>query len=419
MRVKLAYGKKGLEVELPSTTTVIKSKHVEGLKDEIGGIKKSIENPIGVERLKTMVKEGSKVAIVVSDITRPVPSDKILPPLLEEMSVVDKKNIVIINATGAHRPNTYEELCEMLGKSIVDNYNIINHDAFDEESLTCIGKNDLGHDVWINKAYMDADVKILTGFIEPHFFAGFSGGRKSVLPGIIGQENLKINHGAPMIDSPMARYGLLECNPIHEDMLSTAKKAGVDFIVNVTLNSEHEITGVFSGDLEKAHEEGVEFVKSTAMQKVPELYDVVITTNSGYPLDMNLYQGVKGMAAAEGIIKSKGSIIMAAECSDGIGSDEFYELLASKDSPAQLLKTIRKKGFYVDAQWQVQVLARILKDFNVYLYSDCISCDVATDCHLVHTDSIEKTVIDLKNQIGSAIKIAVMPEGPMTIPYVE
>lgn len=419
MQVKLAYGKSGHIVNVPDGVTVIRSKYVQGLKDEIGEIRRSIENPIGTGRLADKVKQDSTVAIVVSDITRPVPSDKILPPLLDEISVVNKENITIIVATGTHRPNTTEELCQMLGEDIVENYSVINHNAFDKDTLISIGKNALGNEVWVNKAYMEADVKILTGFIEPHFFAGFSGGRKSVFPGIIGQSNLKTNHGVHMIDNPLARYGILEGNPIHEEMLGTALMTGVDFIVNVSLNSEHQITGVFSGDLVEAHKQGVKFVKDVSMQQVPSMYDIVITTNSGYPLDQNLYQSVKGMSAVEGIVKAGGAIIIASECSDGVGSDEFCHILGSRDTPAELMEMIHNPDFYMDAQWQVQILARILSNFQVYLYSDGISEDVAKKCHLVPITSIEETIEKLQKRFGPGAKIAVMPEGPMAIPYAE
>jgi nickel-dependent lactate racemase len=419
MQVKLAYGKSGHVVSLPDGVTVIRSKYVQGLKDEIGAIKRSIESPIGTGRLADMVKKDSTVAIVVSDITRPVPSDKILPPLLGEISVVDRENITIIVATGTHRSNTTEELCLMLGEDIVKNYRIINHNAFDKDTLTSIGKNCLGNEVWVNKVYMESDVKILTGFIEPHFFAGFSGGRKSVFPGIIGQANLMTNHGAHMIDNPLARYGILDGNPIHEEMLDTALMTGVDFIVNVCLNSDHHITGVFSGDLVEAHKQGVKFVKDVSMQQVPSMYDIVITTNSGYPLDQNLYQAVKGMSAAEGIVKAGGAIIIASECSDGVGSDEFCSILGSRETPDELIEMIHEPDFYVDAQWQVQILARILSNFQVYLYSDGITEDVAKKCHLIPVKSIEETIEKLKKRYGPGAKIAVMPEGPMAIPYAE
>lgn len=419
MQVNLAYGKSGHVIDLPDGVMVIKSKYVKGFDDEVGEIRKSIQNPVGTGRLADKINKDSKIAIVVSDITRPVPSDKILPPLLEEISVVDKENITIIVATGNHRPNTTEELRQMLGDYVVDNYRIINHNAFDKNELMNIGKNKFGNEVWVNKTYMEADVKILTGFIEPHFFAGFSGGRKSVFPGIIGQANLMTNHGVHMIDNPLARYGILQGNPIHEEMLDTALMTGVDFIVNVTLNSDHQITGVFSGDLVKAHEEGVAFAKKFVMQQVPHMYDIVITTNSGYPLDQNLYQAVKGMSVAEGIVKAGGAIIIASECSDGVGSKEFAEILGSKETPAELLAMIHEPGFYMDAQWQVQILARMLSNFEVYLYSDGISDDMARQCHLIPIKSIEDTIKELLKRFGRGAKIAVMPEGPMVIPYVE
>lgn len=253
--MRLAYGKKGLEVEVPDNITLIEPAFVLGIPDEEEAIRKSLVAPIGCKPLRDLAKGKASAAIVVSDITRPVPSFRLLPPLSDELhgAGIKREKIKIIVATGSHRPNTIEELVGMVGESIVKEYQVVNHNAFDPAGLVSIGKNRFGNEVWINREYMESEVKILTGFIEPHFFAGFSGGRKAVFPGIVGQQNLRSNHGAAMIDHPKARYGILEGNPIHEEMLDTASMTRPDFIINVSLNEKHEITGVFAGDLVKAH----------------------------------------------------------------------------------------------------------------------------------------------------------------------
>jgi lactate racemase len=419
VKVKLAYGKRGLEVELPEQTVIIEPKFVPGLPDEREGIRQSLQNPLGTKRLRDMLKTDSTVAIIVSDITRPVPSDRILPVLLEELKVVKRENIRIINALGLHRPNTREELVKMLGQEIVDTYEkqIINHDAYDKNALIYLGDSSRGTPMWVNKMYMESDIKVLTGFIEPHFFAGFSGGRKSVFPGIAGADTIMQNHNAVHIDHELACYGCLSGNPIHEDMLEIARRTNPDFMINVALNKHHQITGAWSGDLEQAHVTGVAFVKETAMQKLPHHFDVVITTNSGYPLDMNLYQTVKGMAAAERILEPGGTMIIASECSDGIGH-AFHEILKTRSGGEELLTMIRTPGWSAPEQWQVQIMAKMLATYELHLYSENLCEEDIQSCHLIPTKDITSVVNQILTKKPEAT-IAVMPQGPMTIPYVE
>lgn len=419
MFVQLAYGKDGMEVELPDHAVIVEPKYVRGVTDEKQALRASLQAPIGTVRLAEMVKPDSKVVIVVSDITRPAPSDRILPVLLEQLETVKQENIRIVNALGLHRPNTREEFVHMLGQEIVDAFGdrIINHNANDKAELVYLGESSRGTPMWINRTYMEADIKIVTGFIEPHFFAGFSGGRKSVFPGIAGADTITKNHNAVHIDHQLACYGSLEGNPIHEDMLEIARKTNPSFMINVALNNDHEITGVWSGDIELAHAAGVAFVKETAMQKLPHHFDIVITTNSGYPLDINLYQSVKGMAAAQLILKPKGTMIVVAECSEGVG-DAFFEVLKSRSSGKALLEMIRTPGWSAPDQWTAQVLARMLVAHELYLYSDHLCEEDIRRCHFSPVKNIELLVQDILRRNPLAT-IAVIPHGPMTIPYVE
>ena len=290
MKVKLAYGKKGLWLELPDewSVTVVEPRFVPGLpvgsEEEREALRRALREPIGTPSLRELVRPEDTVAIVFSDLTRPQPRERMLPVLLEELAHVPRENIVLINALGTHRPNTPEELEEMLGPEIVANYRIVQHNAFDQDGLVYLGETSFGHPVWINRIYMEAQVKVLTGFIEPHFFAGFSGGPKAVLPGLAGEQAVLGNHDARMIGHPRATWGVTIGNPIWEEMREVALRTQPTFIFNVTINKNKEITGIFAGDLLQAHQAGTEFARQSAMVPVPAPFDIVVTTNSGLSL---------------------------------------------------------------------------------------------------------------------------------------
>lgn len=418
VNIKLAYGKKGLEITLPEEDlTIIEPKFVPGLFDEKKAFIDSLKHPIGSPPLKDLIKSKDSIAIVFSDITRPVPNRKIIPWLLEELSGVSKDRVVLINATGMHRTNTIEELTEMLGEEVVKNYRIINHDAQKRDEMVYLGKTRTGGEIWINSDYIRADVKILTGFIEPHFFAGFSGGPKSVLPGISGEETVMHNHSANMLNNPKANWGITYENPVWKEIQEVALMTEPTFIINVTLNKEKKITGVFSGEMNLAHQKGVEFTRKSAMCPVSYLFDLVITTNSGYPLDLNLYQTVKGMSAASQIVKKGGAIIAVSECSDGIPEyGNYRRILRMGKNPEEILKIIESPGFSMFDQWEAQIQAKIQTKARVYLYSELPEREVVA-CHLEPIKDIESAVVRIKKEFESSPRIAVLPEGPMTIPY--
>jgi len=326
---------------------------------------------------------------------------------------------VLINALGTHRPQTESELIHMLGGKLAERYRVVQHDAWDTENLVKVARNRAGHPVRVNRAYMEASVRILTGFIEPHFFAGFSGGPKAVLPGISDIEAIMDNHGASMIVDPQATWTVTAGNPMWEEMLDVAQSTAPAFLLNVTLNRDRQITGVFAGDLMVAHRAGVAFVRETAMQPVPAPFDIVITSNSGYPLDLNLYQAVKGMSAAARIVRPGGDIIVAAECWDGVPSHgEYRRLLWEASSPEELLDRVMAPGFRCHDQWQAQVQAQIQLKANVHVYADGLSDEELWKALVIPCSSIEETVAQLRRQ-NPAATIAVLPEGPQTVPYVE
>ena len=418
MRIKIAYGRDGLWVDLPGEhVTVVEPSYQPGLSDEQVALREALRNPTGAPPISELVGPENTVAIVFSDLTRAQPRRRMLPVLLNEIAAVPPEQVVLINALGSHRPNTDAELVEMLGREIVDKFRIVQHDAFDRGSNEYVGRTTAGHDVWIDAAYLQAGIKILTGFIEPHFFAGFSGGPKAVLPGIAAQASILANHSAQMIGHPRATWGVTEGNPIWDEMREVALWTNPTFLYNATLNRDKKITGVFAGGLEEAHKAGADFVAQTAMVPVGALFDIVITSNSGYPLDLNLYQTVKGMSAAAQVVKPGGAIIVAAECSSGVADHAQYtQLLQSAPSAQALLKKIDAPGETVQDQWQVQVQALVQARAEVYVKSSLPPAHVE-DAMLRVCDSVEDTVGRLMKRYGPDATICVLPEGPMTIPY--
>lgn len=421
-RVHLAYGRNGLDVEVPANAAVIEPKYVAGLPDERSALVEALRSPIGSRPLRELVKPGDRVVIVHTDITRATPNERILPPLLEELESagVARGDITLLNALGTHRPQTDEELRTMLGARVVARYRCLQHDANDDANLVHVGTTRFGHDVRINRHFVEADATILTGFIEPHFFAGFSGGPKGVLPSIAGAESVLSNHGAKMIGDARAAWGVTRGNPIWEEMLEAARMVRPTFLLNVAMNRDRRITGVFAGDLEAAHEAGCRFVKDGAMVAVPEPFDIVVTSNSGYPLDLNLYQAVKGMSAAAQVVREGGDIIIAAECWDGLPEHgHFARLLREAPGPAELLATVEAPGFGCPDQWQVQIQARIQLKATVHVRADGLSDKQIRGALLEPCGRIEDTLGRLlSNGHGRRPTLCILPEGPVTIPYV-
>jgi nickel-dependent lactate racemase len=420
VKIKLAYGKKGLNLCLPDylNVDVIEPGYVEGLLDQAKAVQDALRQPIESKPLKQLVKSSDRVGIVFNDITRPIPYQIILPVLLEELNLPDDQ-IVLLNATGTHRPNTKTELRGMLGDEILDRFRIIQNDAQEQESHTLAGTTISGNDIWIHTELLECDVRILTGFIEPHFFAGFSGGGKACMPGLALLETVLRNHCVEHLDHPMASWGITHGNPVWEEIFEATSMVSPTFLLNVTLNRDQKITAVFAGNLEKAHDQGCTFVKENAMVAVKEPYDIVITSNSGYPFDLNLYQAVKGMSAAFQVVKKEGSIIVAADCWDGIPEHgEYSRLLLEAGSPKHLLRTIRSPGFLRQDMWQAQIQALISQKSDVYFYSENLSEEQIAGALLKPCHSIETTVDRLVRKYGHQASICVLPEGPQTIPYI-
>ena len=417
--ITLEYGTTGLPVTIPSgNVTVLAPRFVPGLPDEETAFVTAVRAPRESAPLRASVEAHHRVAIVIPDITRPLPSDRLLPWVLAELSHVPAGRITIIIGTGSHRATTEPEIRALVGESIAAEYTVVNHDAFDAAKLARAGVGKDGHEVFLNRDYVQADRRIVLGFVEPHFMAGFSGGYKGIFPGIADIASIMRYHDARMIGDPHSTWGLLEGNPTQERIRHDGALLPVDFCVNVTLNRRREITAVFCGDVSAAHRAGCVFSRETAMVACEQPLPIVVTTNSGYPLDQNLYQAVKGMSAAAQVVADGGYIVTAARCNDGFPEHgNFRRLLFDHASPESLLETIMTPGFSLFDQWQAQLLARILIKARVALHSELPAADVRR-AHLEPVEDLEGALEAELTRIGRDAPVAVLPEGPMTIPYV-
>jgi nickel-dependent lactate racemase len=419
--VRLAYGEDGLDVELPAQrTTVVEPTYVEANADQRGLLRDALRTPVAGPPLREIVQPGQTVAISMCDGTRPQPRHLMIPAVLEELDgIVDLGDVVVLVATGTHRGNTESEIRAMLGDA-ADSVRVVNHDARDDSSLVWLGRHGNGVPVFLNRHWVEADVRITTGFVEPHFFAGFSGGPKMVAPGLAGLETVLTLHDAQRIGSPQATWGICEGNPVHDDIRAVVAAVGnVDFGLDVVLNRDQQIVEAFAGTLPQMHEAARAASQRLAMQAVPALFDVVVTTNAGYPLDQNLYQTVKGMSAGMTVVKRGGTIVCAAECRDGFPDHGSYrEVLASESSPEALLATISAREKTIPDQWQVQVQAKIQAHARVVVRSSYLSASDLASAHLGHTEDVAETVLRALHDAGPDSRVCVLPEGPQTIPFV-
>jgi len=418
MRILLRYGSGDLEPDIPSSNVaVLAPQFVQGLPDEAAAFRAAVRDPISARPLADVVRPADRVAIVIPDITRPLPTDRLLPWTLAELKHIPEKQITIINGTGSHRMNTPSELTSMVGREVMARYRVINHTAHEPATLVPAGKSPGGRTVFMNREYVEADKRIVMGFIEPHFMAGFSGGYKGIFPAVADIDSIMHYHRASVIGDPRSTWGLLEGNPTQEQIRANGSLLPVDFCINVTLNCKREITRFFCGEVLAAHASGCEFARETVMVACPKPYPIVITTNGGYPLDQNLYQTVKGMSAAAAIAEPGGLVLAAAECRDGFPAHgNFRKLLFEHDSPQAILDTILASGFSLYDQWEAQILAMILVKTRVGLYSS-IAPEEVRRAHLRPVSDLSDAVAAELDAIGKDSPIAVLPEGPLTIPY--
>jgi nickel-dependent lactate racemase len=423
MNVHLAYGEHGLDIDMPDSTFVIEPQATPGLLDPQRAVAAAIAQPIASPPLCELVRASDTVAIVVSDITRPVPNELLLRPLLKTVhdAGVPRENVVIVIGTGMHRRSTPDEVQRIVGRELASSYEVVDHVARDKSTLKLLTTTARGVEVWINRRYLEADVRIVTGFVEPHLFAGYSGGGKGILPGVAGTEIVMANHAAEMIGHPKATFCVGEGNPIFEEQRDVALLTKPSFLLNVTLNAQREITGVFAGDLVAAHDAGIAQANRQYVREIPHPFDIVVSTNMGYPADLMLYQSVKGMSVAAKAVREGGAIVLAAECRDGLGLDEYTELLTSEASPAALLERIHSPGFARYDQWGVQVQAMAQAKADCWLYSAMPRGQVES-AHLNYCEDVSSTVARLAEQqraeVGREPSIAVLTHGQLTVPQI-
>jgi nickel-dependent lactate racemase len=419
-KIHLQYGAQGIDLEVDApNVTIVEPRFVPGLPDEAKAFQDAVRNPIGTKPLREQVKAGDKVAIVIPDITRPLPTERLLPWVFAELSHVPAANFTIINGTGSHRGNTPAELEKMVGADVARKYKIVNHTAHDPATLAPAGKTIDGLPVSMTKAYVEADKRLVMGFIEPHFMAGFSGGYKGVFPAIADIEAITHYHRAAVIADPKSTWGVLEGNPTQAQIRRNGALLPLHFCINVTQNKNRQITGYYVGDALEAHRRGCAYAKETAMVACDKEFPVVVTTNGGYPLDQNLYQTVKGMSAAAQIIAEDGYILTAARCNDGFPSHgNFKKLLFEHGTPKAILDTVLAPGFSMFDQWEAQMLAMILVRARAGLYSEIPAEDIRR-AHVEPVQDVSKRLADELKKIGRDAPVAVLPEGPMTIPYLK
>lgn len=422
MKIHLAYGENGLDLRLDDgwNIQVIEPRFVPGIEDPQSALRDALRAPIGSPPLAEFVAAGDTVGIVVNDVTRATPNELLLKALIGELSHVPRRNIRLFIALGAHRPNTPAELQSLLGAFAGAGYEIIQNNAFDSRTQISLGFTGSGNEIWINRDLARCSVKLLTGFIEPHPFAGFSGAGKAIMPGMAGLETVMRNHCFRNIADPGATWGVTRGNPIWEEAREAALRAGRIFLLNVALNRDRALTGVFAGDLDEAHARGTDFVRGTAMCAVDKAFDIVVATNSGYPLDLNLYQTVKGMSAAAQIVRQGGAILMVSECRDGIPEHGMYgRLLREAGSPQALLDTVSAPGYLRQDQWQAQVQAQIQLKARVFMHSAHLTDEHIRGALLYPAPDPERTLTELAGHYGPSARVGILPEGPQTIPFIQ
>ncbi len=416
MQLSFPYGRDFVKFEVADErlqgVLVSQLHHYVAKKDPLSLVEEALANPIGSQKLSELAKGKGKVVLIASDHTRPVPSKVIVPPMLREIRKGNPNaDITILISTGCHRGTTKEELINKFGPEIVANEKIVVHDC-DKSPLVHIGTLPSGGDLIINQLVVDADLVCAEGFIEPHFFAGFSGARKSILPGIASRTTVMANHCSEFIADPHARTGLLSGNPIHKDMVWAARKAKLAFICNVVINAEKEAIFAVAGDMEKAHEAGCEFLSSLCKVKAKPA-DIVITTNGGYPLDQNIYQAVKGMTAAEATVKPGGVIIMMAKSNDGHGGDHFYHQMADEPDIEKTLALFLSRGRNetVPDQWQTQIFIRVLQRASVVYISDAPD-EMVKGLHMIPAHSLEEAMGIAEGIVGRKDStVTAIPDG--------
>lgn len=423
MQVEMRYGHGTVAVEIPNKNLVgvLETASSIPLADADKAVRHAISKPIASPSLAKLAKGRDSACIVISDITRPVPNQVILPPILETLEQVGmpREKITILIATGIHRPNEGKELEEMVGRPIMDSYRIVNHFSQKPETHTYLGETNNGTPVYIDQAYLVADLKIVTGLIEPHLMAGYSGGRKAICPGLASIETMKVMHGPELMEHPKSAVGILDGNPFHMEATEIALMAGVDFNLNVAIDKQRQITGVFAGDMVESHLAGAQFVEKHAKVTIPDPVDAVVVSSAGYPLDTTFYQAIKGLLTAVEIVKQGGSILLVAACNEGIGSKPFTDLLFKTDDLTAFVQGLYNPANFVIDQWQLEELAKVARKADIYFYTDGIPYQQRSKLFVHPLKKPQEGIEQLLARYGENVQIAAIPEGPYVLAKVE
>ena len=418
MKIRLAYGREGMEIDVPDRNLagVLEMGQAAPLAEPANALERRLLEPIGGPPLAELARRAESACVVISDITRPVPNTLLLPPVLRtlEEKGIGRENIVILVATGLHRPSTHAELEAMVGPRVLRDYRVVDHHAGTLGEQRFLGLTSRKTPVYIDREYCDAELKITTGFIEPHLMAGFSGGRKLVAPGCAGELTIKALHSPAFLEDAGCCEGSIDGNPLHHELLEIARMAGHDFIVNVSLDQHGAVTGVFAGDPVEAHGQGVAFVRQSARATIARPADIVITTSAGYPLDLTYYQAVKGMTAALPVVREGGMLIIAAKCEEGLGSPSFTQMATAFRTADAFVAAIMANPVVTD-QWQLEECARAARKAEIVLVSPGVA-EKYGDALFVRTAStVGEALAQGFRKFGEAATVAVIPKGPYTL----
>jgi len=417
MKVELPYGESSLKVDVPENTRVVIPEEMCGLPDEQAEIRRALDHPIGTATLAQLARGKSDVVIVINDVTRPIPSQLMLEELLRDLSQagIKEDNVTVVIATGNHRPNDDDEIRQMIGRDLASRLRVVNHDCDDKSLLTDLGQTDTGLPVWINTLVASASFKIVTGLIMPHHAAGYSGGRKSILPGVAGLETLNRHHSLP-IRPYHPSFGWMKGNPFHEEAVKVARSVGVDFILNVVKNSCGQVIKAVAGDLEAAHEHGVSLCGESWQLDLPHSYDIVIVSPGGFPRDIDLHQSQKAMSAAEMVIAKDGVIVLVAECRDGIG--KYADWLKQAGSPREVIERFECEGFTRDHSSKAFMCARALEHYSVYFYCSGIAADDLEQMFFRAAQSAQEAVDRAVKAKGTGARVLVLPQAVSCVPRI-
>ena len=418
MKISLAFGRSGLTADIPDDRLagVLTMRGAPPVESPEAALAASLAAPIGGPPLAELARGRRSACVVICDITRPVPNSLILPPILRtlEEEGIARDAITILIATGLHRPSTSGEREQLVGPEIAEKYRIVDHHAREQDEQQALGTTRNGTPVAIDRIYCEAELKITTGFIEPHLMAGFSGGRKLIAPGCAWDGTIKALHSPSFLENPECREGSIEENPLHHELLAIAELAGHDFIVNVSLDQEHRITGIFSGEPLAAHAKGITFVRSAVRGTIPEPADIVVTTAAGYPLDLTYYQAIKGMTAALPVVREGGTLILVAECAEGLGSPEFVEMATSFPSHEAFTERLRREPVVID-QWQLEECAKAARKAEVILVSPRVASEWGSSLFVTAVATLDEALSRGRKKQGEKARIAVIPHGPYTL----